>query len=60
MTIACASLLSSCGYFDVSHSTQKRVGLASLSGLYEVQMYFKNTKKLEVPALVGSTLKGLF
>ena len=60
MPIARASLLLSCGYFDVSHSTQKRVDLASLSGLYEVQMYFKNTKNLEVPALVGSTLKGLF
>ena len=55
MPIARASLLLSCGYFDVSQSTQKRVGLASFSGLYEVQMYFKNTQDLEVSALVGST-----
>ena len=51
MPIARASALSSCGYFDVSHSTQKRVNLASLGGLYEVQMYFKNTQNLEVSAL---------
>ena len=53
--IARASSLLSCGYFSVSHSVQKRVNLASLSGLYEVQMYFKNTQDLEVSALVGST-----
>ena len=53
--IARASSLLSCGYFSVSHSVQKRVILASLSGLFEVQMYFKNTQDLEVSALVGST-----
>ena len=49
MPIARASLLLSCNYFDMSHFIQKRVDLASLGGLYEVQMYFKNTQNLEQP-----------